>query len=290
MKRVIPGIVMALAWGAVLFLAPPWLFWLVIVLGAAIGLSEYLRMTLPDLSNPHPDTSGQQGDESRKQQAGTAPGFHIKFVRLATLAVSLLPVLFTCFPAPGAVLGGAFAALFGLILLVFVRYSRLDDVLGFLSRAGLGVLYIGICAAHVVLLRNLPHGVSWLAVLTAVTVGSDTGAYYAGRRFGRTKLCPNISPGKTVAGAVGGLVAGSLAAALVAALLPSGPSPWLALVLGMVLVPVGIAGDLTESIIKRATGTKDSGTILAGHGGLLDRIDSLLLTAPVLYYLLAGIS
>ncbi len=263
MKRVIPGIVMALAWGALLFFAGPWPFWLVIVLGAAIGLSEYLRMTLP----------GLQG-----------------ISRLTTLSVSLLPVLVACIASGSAVLGGTFAALAGLILLVFIQYARLDDVLGYLCRAGFGVLYVGICAAHVVLLRNLPDGACWLAVLTAVTVGSDTGAYYAGRRFGRTKLCPNISPGKTVAGAVGGFAAGSLAAALVAALLPSGPSPWLAFVLGMVLVPVGIAGDLTESIIKRATGTKDSGTILAGHGGLLDRIDSLLLTAPVLYYLLAGIS
>ncbi len=263
MKRVVPGIVMALAWGALLFLAGPLLFWLVVVIGAWIGFGEYLRMTLPDLQ---------------------------RSLRIGSQCISLLPVLLVFFASATSVLAGLFAALAGLIVVVFANYTRLDDVLGFLGRVGFGILYIGICAAHLVLLRNLPDGVAWLTVLTAVTIGSDTGAYYAGRRFGRTRLCANISPGKTVAGAIGGLAAGSLAAGLTALLLPSGPGFLYALLLGLVLVPVGIVGDLTESIIKRATGSKDSGTILAGHGGLLDRIDSLLLTAPVLYYLLLGTS
>jgi len=261
MKRVVPGILMALAWGGLLFFAGPRLFWLVVVIGAWIGLGEYQRMTLPDLQ-----------------------GLMAVLVR----AAAMLPVLCAMSGSAGAVLGGAFAAFFLLILQVFACYGRLDDVLGFLGRAALGILYVGMCAAHIVLVRNLPEGIAWLAVLTGITIGSDTGAYYAGRRFGRAKLCPQISPGKTVAGAVGGLAAGTLVAGLVAALLPSGPGVLQACVLGLVLVPVGIVGDLAESIIKRATGTKDSGTILAGHGGLLDRIDSLLLTAPVLYYLLQG--
>jgi phosphatidate cytidylyltransferase len=263
MKRVVPGILMALAWGALLFFAGSRLFWLVVAIGAWTGFAEYLRMTLPDLR---------------------------RSFRIGCQCISLLPVLLAFSGSASSVLAGVFAALAGLIALVFICYTQIDDVLGFLSRVGFGILYIGICAAHLVFIRNLSGGVAWLAVLTAVTIGSDTGAYYAGRRFGRTKLCPRISPGKTVAGAIGGLGAGSLAAGLTALILPSGPGFLYAFGLGLVLVPVGIVGDLTESIIKRATGSKDSGTILAGHGGLLDRIDSQLLTAPVLYYLLLGTS
>jgi len=132
----------------------------------------------------------------------------------------------------------------------------------------------------------LPHGSFWLILLTAIIAGSDTGAYYSGRRFGRRKIFPNISPKKTLEGVLGGIFCG-VAFAIVVQLLMGGPiSQALLVPVAAFLVLVGIAGDLTESMIKRASGVKDSGTILAGHGGLLDRIDSLLLSAPVLYYLL----
>ena len=123
-------------------------------------------------------------------------------------------------------------------------------------------------------------------VLAAIVAGSDTGAYYAGRAFGHRKLFPEISPKKTVAGGIGGLGAGMLAALLVGFFAPTPINiPALSLCASL-LVVVGIGGDLTESVIKRAVGVKDSGAILFGHGGVLDRIDSLLLAGPVLYYLL----
>jgi phosphatidate cytidylyltransferase len=258
MKRVLPGFLMAVLWVLLLYFARPEFFWLIIVAGGIIALHEYHRMSCSFLS-------GLQ--------------------HFSAVSVSLLPVFASFSGHADMVLAGLFGSFFCIILLVFFWYTRLDDVLDFLGRAGFGIFYISFCAAHVALLRYLPDGVYWLAVLTAITVGSDTGAYYAGKHFGRRKLCPNISPGKTIAGAVGGLLAGTVAAVFVGVLLGDIRIFVLALV-GLLLVPIGIAGDLTESVIKRATGTKDSGTLLAGHGGLLDRIDSLLLTAPVLYYLL----
>ena len=140
--------------------------------------------------------------------------------------------------------------------------------------------------AHLILLRHLPDGGIWLIVVSAVTAFSDSGAYFVGRAFGKHKLCPSISPNKTVQGAVGGVGAGLLGAILFAfILLPVVNWPFLVLS-AILLGGVGIAGDLTESIVKRGTGTKDSGTCLAGHGGILDRVDSLLFAAPVLYYLI----
>ena len=132
----------------------------------------------------------------------------------------------------------------------------------------------------------MPQGIYWLLVLTAVTVFSDTGAYYVGRTLGKTKLYPALSPGKTRAGAVGGIVSGMLAGLVMTVLLFEGINPVTTALLFLVLSVLGIMGDLTESLVKRVSGVKDSGLILPGHGGVLDRCDSLLITAPVLYYVL----
>ncbi len=259
MGRVIPGLIMVALWVALLFLAPPFLFWMAMTLMAAIGLGEYYRMV------------------------NTAPGTGVMTI---VAAISLLPIAAACSGSATAVLIGGYLALLGLVCLVLSMYTRFKDVLAFLTSGGFAVFYISLCSAFLVLIRFLPDGASWLLLLTAVTAGSDTGAYYAGRAFGKRKLCPNISPGKTVNGAIGGVLAAIVAAVILACfLLPEVNSGKLGLAVAL-LALVGIVGDLTESIIKRGTGFKDSGTILGGHGGVLDRVDSLLLTAPLLYTLL----
>ena len=113
----------------------------------------------------------------------------------------------------------------------------------------------------------------------------DTAAYFAGRRFGRRKLAPSISPGKTWEGTLAGFGAAALVALLIAvsAGLRTGPALLVALLVG----PVGFAGDLFESAVKRAAGAKDSGTLFPGHGGVLDRIDSLIFVAPAVALVLA---
>ena len=130
-------------------------------------------------------------------------------------------------------------------------------------------------------------GMRWILLLTLITAASDTGAYFAGTAFGRHKLCPAISPGKTIEGFVGGLASALLVTLLSGPLLFANINLSKLAVLSLLLSVFVVAGDLTESIFKRSNQVKDSGSILPGHGGILDRVDSILAAAPVLYYIVA---
>jgi phosphatidate cytidylyltransferase len=114
-------------------------------------------------------------------------------------------------------------------------------------------------------------------------VVSDSAQYYTGRALGRHRLAPAISPAKTVEGAIGGLVLGSVAMTYGGLALFKGVNPWLLLATSVVVVALGMVGDLFESLLKRSAGVKDSSTLIPGHGGVLDRIDSWLFAAPVFY-------
>jgi phosphatidate cytidylyltransferase len=154
----------------------------------------------------------------------------------------------------------------------------------------LGAAYLGSLGGSVAALRLLhpdTDGAWRLVLLLAIVMGSDTAAFFAGNAIGRHKLAPGISPGKTIEGAVGALLGGVAAAASVRSLgLPSVPMAH-ALLLGLAVSVLGIAGDLVESLLKRWAGVKDSGALFPGHGGMLDRLDSVLFGAPVLYYYFA---
>jgi len=147
-----------------------------------------------------------------------------------------------------------------------------------------GPLYVGLCLGHLLTTRALPDGEFLIFGLFLITWAADIGAYYAGTSLGRHKLAPSISPNKTVEGLVGGLMASILTAFLVQAwFLPS----WTmvdCVALAFLLTAAGLLGDLTESAMKRGAGVKDSGGLIPGHGGMLDRLDSLLFTAPAFYY------
>ena len=125
----------------------------------------------------------------------------------------------------------------------------------------------------------------WVFFLLLVVFGGDTAAYYVGKRFGRHKLSPNISPGKSVEGAYGGLLGSVLAGVLFELFWPLGCSLNMATGLAVTMAVFAQFGDLFESMLKRSAGRKDSGSLLPGHGGVLDRIDGLLFATPVLYYL-----
>ncbi len=133
---------------------------------------------------------------------------------------------------------------------------------------------------------RLIEGAAWILVATAITAGSDSGAYFSGRYFGRHKLCPAVSPKKTIEGAVGGIGSAAVAALVFGCWLLDRPQLFLLLAIAVFLSLLGVIGDLTESVIKRGAGVKDSGSCLGGHGGILDRIDSLLFAIPALYYIL----
>ena len=150
----------------------------------------------------------------------------------------------------------------------------------------LGALYLGGLGGSIAALRiQAPEalGPARILLLMAIVMAADTLAFFAGSAFGRHKLAPAISPGKTVEGALGALAGGVLGAwAVQATLLPI--PRWHALALGLAVAAAAIAGDLFESLLKRWAGVKDSGALFPGHGGMLDRLDSLLFGGAVLYY------
>lgn len=159
-----------------------------------------------------------------------------------------------------------------------------------------GVLYVGWLISHGIYLRQIGGSDEWVGVFAvffalAATFLNDTGAYFVGRRFGRHKVAPTISPKKSWEGLIGGVITAALGALLVHWLWIRfvGPLPWSAstmAALGFVIGWVGFAGDLVESLLKRDADVKDSGSILPGHGGFLDRIDAVLFTIPLTYHVL----
>ncbi|MCI0822109.1 MAG: phosphatidate cytidylyltransferase, partial [Chloroflexi bacterium] len=134
------------------------------------------------------------------------------------------------------------------------------------------------------LLRAVDHGREWVVFLLLVTFAADTAAYFVGKSIGQTPLVPSISPSKTREGAVGGLIGAAVASLAANYVLGLNALAWEALILGVLIGIVGQLGDLAESRIKRLAGVKDSGVIIPGHGGLLDRLDSIVLNMVVVYY------
>lgn len=194
-------------------------------------------------------------------------------------------LLVLAFWAGGLAPGLALTLIF---LRIFVRAMSAEDQKSGLAGAGaslLGLFWIGGACALSVKLRLLEGGKEAVLFLFAVVWANDIFAYYAGRAFGFRKLAFSISPGKTVEGAVGGLIAGVLAGLAVAAWLGT-LDRGVAMVAALVMGVLSQVGDLCESFVKRAAGRKDSGAGIPGHGGFLDRIDGLLLAAPLFYYFL----
>jgi phosphatidate cytidylyltransferase len=153
-----------------------------------------------------------------------------------------------------------------------------------LGVAGFGVVYLGVLPVSLALLhRDAAHGSVWVCAAIAVTFANDTGAYFAGRAFGRHKLYPAISPAKTVEGALGGLAGGVGILLLGHATLTPTLTIADCLAIGIPAAVLGPMGDLVESLLKRAAGVKDSGRLLPGHGGMLDRVDALLFVAAWAY-------
>ena len=149
-----------------------------------------------------------------------------------------------------------------------------------------GILYLGWLLSHFVALRGLDDGRNWVFFALFTTFGSDTAAFFIGKVLGRHRLAPSISPGKTWEGTIGGIFG-----AIIVSLLFTLPTPlrlqlsyWQAILLGLLVSIFGQLGDLVESLLKRNAGVKDSGKLLPGHGGFLDRIDSIVFAGVVVYY------
>lgn len=268
LTRILSGLAMAAAIIAVLIYTPWWGLGLVVLLAAIVVAGEYQGITRPDADAVDRAT----------------------FV-LAVLAAIAWPVVGP--REPGSLIdvphvpgyGAHVALLVAFFLLTLVRLFRPDPLDTSIRRLGydmLGVAWIGLTFPLIFLLRDRPHG-GWVVLLVmAITFGADTGAYFAGRFLGRHKLYEKISPKKTIEGAFGGIAAGVLAVFIARWSFPG--HGWLTpahcVALGVLGAVFGMLGDLVESMLKRAHGVKDSGRLIPGHGGLLDRIDGLLFAGP----------
>ncbi len=191
--------------------------------------------------------------------------------------------------------GGAFfTVLIGAILLAELRRGAGKQAVANSAATFLGVLYIGWLGCHLDLLRELPRlfhrpyaeGMSFALLPFFLTWTCDTVAYGVGRAFGRTKMMPSVSPQKSVEGGVAGLLVAIGAAFWARAWFAPYLAPIDAVLLGLLVGVFGQLGDLVESLLKRDAETKDSSRLIPGHGGVLDRFDSLLFTAPIVYYFL----
>lgn len=172
---------------------------------------------------------------------------------------------------------------------IMVFALRRENRLSVWAWTVVGIFYIGWTLSHYVSLRELDFGRNWVILAIFSTFACDTGAFLIGRAFGRHHFAPTISPGKTWEGAIAGLAAAIAAAVALRFILNIGswtlPVGYLhSAILGLLIGVLAQAGDLLESLMKRKAGVKDSGTLLRGHGGLLDRMDSLVLTGVVVYY------
>ena len=185
---------------------------------------------------------------------------------------------------PDIIVPALLATLVGIISVPLFSRAPLEQSLRDGAITLFGVLYLGLTLGTLSMTRLLPQGEWLIFFLLLVTWASDTGAYVVGTLYGRHRLAPTISPKKTVEGLVGGLI-GAIIVGYAARwwFLPE-LSGFDCLVLATLLTITGLWGDLTESAMKRSVGMKDSGGILPGHGGMLDRLDSLLFTAPAFYY------
>jgi phosphatidate cytidylyltransferase len=185
---------------------------------------------------------------------------------------------------PSAVLFILVWVIFVLFLFYLLSYGHIEQLAQDLTVNVLGLIYLPFLLGHFIWLRYLPQGELWVLWLLIVIFAGDTGAFYVGQALGKSKLYPQVSPGKTWAGAWGGVIL-----ALVIGMLAG---KWLfpevnLLALGglaLVLALLGLLGDLFESMLKRQTQVKDAGQLLPGHGGMLDRLDSLLFAAPAVLY------
>jgi phosphatidate cytidylyltransferase len=177
------------------------------------------------------------------------------------------------------------------LALALTRPDQIKKSLVTVAATVAGVVYVAVLAGCLVGVRMMPAqpltprlSSKLLMMFFAMVIFADTGAYYTGRLLGRHKLAPRISPGKTIEGLVGGLIAAIAAGPLSRLLFFHEISIVHAVVIGALIGVLGPVGDLSESMLKRGAGVKDSGTLLPGHGGVLDRVDSILFCAPLLYY------
>lgn len=270
---------------AIVLLGEPWLSLLV---GAAAFLALVEVVALLDAAGYEPP-----------QVLTIVAGMALVAAGLVTANDDAVGGLLSTLPSdldpPGLV---AATFILAVLLLAAAAFTRSDPQRGFVTWAmsAFGIAYVGLLLPAIVIVAHLApqggsastpvgvlgmgSGAAWAVLLILVVWGYDTGAYLIGRVIGRRKLIDHISPSKTVEGLFGGLLVATLGAGVGAAFV--GLEPWHPLIVGPLVGLAAQAGDLAESMLKRAAGRKESGFLVPGHGGILDRLDSFLFAAPIL--------
>ncbi len=240
-----------------IILGPPLILHLMVLLATFFGLREYYHLVLPQ-------------SKWMERMVGISLGLILSISFSLGLMKNISPFLVI------------------ILLILSILYMAIStDLPSAIPNVGLtlfGILFIGFLLAYVSLIRNLPNGRLWTLFLIATVWAGDVSALLVGSVLGRHKLYPKISPNKTFEG-LGGSILGSIVVALVFAFLflphlQKGICIFLAVGMGI----FGQLGDFTESMLKRSARVKDSGTLIPGHGGMLDRLDSFLFSAPFLHY------
>jgi phosphatidate cytidylyltransferase len=247
----VPPVILLIAFGR------PEVLYFMVVLATFFGLREYYNLVLP-----------------HSKWIERAVGIGLGLILSVIISFGDTKEIFPFFVIVLLILSGLF----------MVTSKDLSSTVSNLGMALFGILFIGFLLAYVSLIRNMTNGRSWVLFLIATVWAGDISALLSGSFFGRHKLYPKISPKKTFEG-LGGAIAGSTLVALSFALLflphlKKAPCILLAIGIGI----LGQLGDFTESMLKRSAQVKDSGTLIPGHGGMLDRLDSFLFSAPFLHY------
>ena len=264
MKRILTAVVVLPFLIASILIASLW--WVFVLLAAAamvLGLWEFYLLAKKLKLQP-------------EVAAGYLAGAALITIHIQNDPANVLLVLFVII-----------AVTIGTMIAFTLRGGPFDKMIASVGATLLGILYVPLLGSHLVALRTgfpQPLSAHLLSFFFLVLMGSDVGAYYTGRALGKRKLAPSISPGKTWEGAVGGVVAALLMADLAHFwFFRDLPLKYMMPLAGVMAV-LGILGDLAESALKRGAGAKDAANILPGHGGILDRLDSLLFNAPLIYY------
>ncbi len=246
-----------------LLLVLPMLFWggmpgavVLICIVGVIALDEYARMAFPD--------------------------DNLFALAWMTLCFAAVVTAWLGWPERLAIVSGAVVVL-SMAQVTLRPGATLDGAADKAGRYVLGVGWIAGLLPFLLSLRALEDGIIWVFLVMVIAWMGDTGAYFAGRAFGKHKLYPKVSPKKTVEGLLGGFAGSTLGVAVVKLLLLPTLTPLDVIFYGVVASGLGVMGDLCESMLKRAFNVKDSGWIMPGHGGILDRIDSMLFVAPTVY-------